>query len=326
MMKSIFSTKNALGIIFGIVIAAFSAMPVSAVDEKVFSSVGISPATSEFSLLPGNTYQGSFQIVNPAKSLTSLDYKISIAPYSVINDRYDADFETETDSSQITKWITLSKQSGSLAPGESEDITYTINTPEDAIGGGQYAAFLIDTINTESDVPAGSVAISANPRVASLIFASVDGETHTDGLILENNISAFLFDRPIMASSLVENTGNTHAIAKYALQVYPLFSDEEIYSTIEHPKESYIMPNTKLYAETKWEESPMLGIYKVRQTITIDDEVSTNETHILVCPMWFLVLVTGFIVFCGVCIVYRIHARRKNIKHAISDMSKFRIN
>ncbi len=318
-------SKPILGIIFCFL---FSLAPnyVIAGEEKVVSSLGISPSVQEIAVEPGQSYSAEFKVVNPTKSLSNLSYEIEITPYSVTNEQYDADFDTEQDFNQIVKWVTILKTSGMLEPGESENIPYRIDVPSNAPAGGQYAAFMVKIINPEQNAASKTVAIAASSRVASLLFASVAGETHTDGLVLQNHIANFIFDSPILVSSVVKNIGNVHISATYVIQVYPLFSDEEVYTNEEKPKVDRVIPNTQLYSELKWEESPALGIYKVRQTVSIGEEVSVNEKFVFVCPTWFFLALIAFFSFCILCIIYRIYIRRKLAKRAMSGHSEFQAN
>ena len=108
-----------------------------------------------------------------------------------------------------------------------------------------------------------------------------------------------------MASSTVKNNGNVHTNAKYTLQVWPLFSDEEICTNEEEPATSLIMPETeRMHVEEC--NLPSVGIFKVKQTVEIFGEKSVAEKTILMCPLWLLFLVLFAIIALVIWIVTKV--------------------
>ena len=112
------------------------------------------------------------------------------------------------------------------------------------------------------------------------------------------------------ATSIVENTGNTHANAEYVLQVYPLFGNEEVYTNEENPMTLTILPETQRFNTVTWPNAPHLGIFRVKQTVTIFGETSVTEKVVFLCPIWFMFIVLA-IIFCAIFwIITRIRARK----------------
>ncbi len=144
-----------------------------------------------------------------------------------------------------------------------------------------------------------------------LIYGNVDGEITKTGKVLENKVPSFLFNPPIMGTSVVENTGNVYTVAKYTLQVFPLFSDEEVYTNEEEPEDNVIFPETKRYNEVTWEGAPHLGIFKVRQTVKIFDDESVTEKIVFLCPLWFLFITLLLIFLTIFWIVSRVFRRKR---------------
>ena len=129
--------------------------------------------------------------------------------------------------------------------------------------------------------------------------------------MIENKIPTFLFNPPISASSIVENTGNTHANVKYVLQVYPFFGDEEVYTNEEDPTTLVLLPDTRRLNTVSWEGAPSLGIFRVKQTVSFWDETSTTEKLVFLCPIWFIFIVL-LIIFCAIFwIVSRVRNRKE---------------
>ena len=312
-MKRLIFPSLILGILFGLSLPG-SALAIDS-SEATYISLGVSPITHEVQLTPGHTVTGSFRVSNPIKSQTQLDFRVSVAPYSVTTDTYDADFDHQNSLTQLSQWVTLTRDSGTLAPGESADIGYIIKVPRDAPPGGQYCAFIAEIVN-DANTPHAGASIVTSARVASLLYATVDGEIHSEGFVLHNDIQKFIFNEPLKVASIVKNTGNIHLPATYTLEVFPLFSDEEVYTNAEKPDVATILPGTQYLSQVSWNESPQLGIFRVRQTVAFGKETSTKEKLVFLCPSWFFMAVMIFFSLCIAWIVYRIYVRRKLAKYA----------
>ncbi len=278
-----------------------------AIDEDAEYRMDITPTQKNWGTFePGESYTGSFEIRNEGKQ--DFDYEVSIAPYSAANENYDADYSKETQYNEIRDWIEVDKSAGSVASGERVNLEYRIQVPEDAHGGAQVGVIMVTMLNSGESSGTG---VQALHRLGYLVYGNVDGETTTTGKILENKVFGFLFNPPIRATSIVENTGNIYTVASYKLQVFPLFSDEEVYTNEEEPEENIIFPETKRFVETSWEGAPRLGIFRVKQTVKIFDEESVVEKIVFLCPIWFLFIVSLFIFVVIFWLVSRIIQRRK---------------
>lgn len=259
-------------------------------------------------LKPGETYTGKFKAQNTGSK--EFRYEVDFSPYSVSDDKYTLDSETESGYTELYKWITVKNGSGTIAPDSEVEIEYTIRVPRDVAGGGQYALINVQLIPDSSDKVEGS-AFEITQQIGFRVLASIDGTTRKTGEVIENKVPGFIFNPPITVSSVVSNTGNVHTKATYTLQVFPLFGDEEVYTNEEDPVVLTILPETKRYNEMSWEGAPALGIFRVRQTVKIFDQVKTTEKLVFLCPIWFLFIVL-LLIFCVIFwIVSRVRNRRK---------------
>lgn len=285
--------------------------------------IGVYPGHQSIKLTPGETYEGSFSIVNPSDdSAEPVSYTLFVAPYSVIDDQNTPDFDSDTPYSEIQNWITLSKDSGTISSDSVEDISYSISVPSDASAGGQYCAIILRVENESNKAESGSVQISSIQQIANVIFSEIAGETSLSGGVVENKIRSFSMDSPITTSSIVKNTGNVHSDASYVMRVYPLFSDEELFDSEAIAKKVTIFPGSSYIFADTWEGTPALGIFRVTQTVTFLSDISTTSKIVFVCPAWFLIT---WLVFISACIAWfcsrrsaRFHAR----KNAMSYISK----
>ena len=264
----------------------------------------ILPMSQNFTLVPGETYTGSITVVNPVNSTSDFAYSVSVSPYNVIGEDYQADISNVSAYSKIADWITIDNPTGSIKPNESQEINFTINVPADAAAGGQYAAIMVssDPSKQESE----GVSINNVFALGSIIYADVEGEVTHEGSILQNNIPEFSTVTPVAISALLDNHGNVHENAIFALNVTNALTGEKIFPTDEDQNNHFseiVMPETTRYITRNIDDLPALGIVKVEQTIYYNNEVSTVSKNIVLCPIWFFFLVAlvifsiiGFIV------------------------------
>ena len=281
--------------------------------KKSGSSMTVSPMNQRIVLTPGETYQGSISVSNPASSSESLKYTTEVGSFTQKmddnNNKGSVDIDSVSSYNQIMDWITLDRTSGEVAPNTTQTIPFTVNVPADAPAGGQYATILVKGETPEVE-PGQGLVIQDQTQIASILYAEVTGETKKDAQILENSIPAFLTNNPLEATSLVENDGNVHADAKYTLQVWPLFSDEEICTNEEDPATVLVMPGTKQYHAESCNLG-MVGIYKARQTVEIFGEKSIVDATVIMCPIWLMVVILVVIIAIVWFVVHRIMKRKR---------------
>lgn len=278
-------------------------------DENTFT---VMPMSRQIMLQPGSTYTGDITIVNPASSKNELNYKLGISPYSVVGEDYTADLATINNRNEMVKWIKFEEPTGKIQPNETKKVTFTIDVPENAAAGGQYAAITVQNTNETSGQ--GSLAVNNVFELASIIYGQVAGETVRELNLLENNIPSFVLVTPIETSALLENKGNIHENATFVLNVTNFFTGEQIFPVEEDEGEfnEVIMPESTRFVTRDINNLPALGMVKVSQTIYYNGEISTEEKEVIICPLWFLCLVVLTIGAIIAFIISRIRKHRKN--------------
>ncbi len=283
--------------------------------EANTSTVTVSPMADEIILTPGETYEGAIKISNPAAAEQNLEYSISIGSYSQKPGENGGEDEFDIDSrsnyNQIMDWITVDNETGSVAPNDTDVVAYSIEVPETAPAGGQYATLIVRDETEREGKNGGNVSIGEDAQIASIIYAEVSGETIDEGKIVENSIPAFSLSDELVANSMVENNGNIHTRASYSFQVWPMGSDEEICTNEENPTTEFMMPETSRYhTETCKVSSP--GIYRIKQVVKIFGEESVVEATVIYCPIWLMFIVVFIIVAMIVWIVMQVRGRNKS--------------
>lgn len=288
----------------------------SAYAETAISAMTVSPQYQKIILVPGETFHGSVTVSNSNNSTSSLRYSASVGSFSQghsneTNDDYgDVSFDSISSYNQIVNWITIDNETGIVEKNENRAITFTINVPSDAPAGGQYATILVKN-DTGSGGAGEGINIQESFQFGSILYAEVAGNTVDTGEILNNEVPAFIFDgSTFKATSRVKNTGNVHTDAEYTLQVWPLFSGEEICTNEENPDKSLILPGTERYHAQSC-KLPAFGIFNVKQVVKIFDKESVVERMVIVCPVWLM-----FIIIFGILlIIFYIIAKAKKRKN-----------
>ena len=286
-------------ITFGAILIAASFLVTSS--RKAFASAtySVSPMNQRISLTPGETYHGTFKVTNLAISDSNVHYKLKIEPFAIDNNNEFRilDPDDTTDYNQIVNWITLIEPEGYIEPNNTRILKFDINVPENAPAGGQYAAIMVSSLN-EEDGREGAVTIKNNYQIAHVLYADVAGETIRHGDIANVKVPSFLFSGKITGSAIISNTGNVHSDATHTLQVFPLFSDEEIYTNEETPSTNLIMPGAARLTSVSWEETPSIGIFHVIYNVEYEGVESKVDKMVIVCPLWllFLILLALFLI------------------------------
>lgn len=291
----------------------------NAEEETVLRAMTVSPTSQRLILDPGESYTGSFKVSNYNDSIGPIEYVIEAGSFSqsktdTSKDDYGVvDHVAVSNYNQIKDWITFENDKGVVEPNEVDVLTYTINVPKDAPAGGQYATILVRDETGNSNKGDGNVSIQSAYQFAIVIFAEITGESREEGAVLENNIPTIMFNGPLVASSMVRNDGNVHTDAVYTLEVKSLFSGDELYSNVDEPAKSLVLPETERYNMQEWKETPAVGIFRVKQTVDIFGNVSTNERIVVICPLWLLFIITFVIVLIIIWLVSR-RSLRKSAK------------
>lgn len=312
-MKKIKTLTMLMVVLIG---SVFNASGVFADFDGMDTVMTISPPSQRMILTPGEDYEASISVSNSSNAKYDLNYSVVVGSLSYAQDEGgntdygDLDVDEVTSYNQIMNWIELKKDRGTIAVGELETIPFVIHVPKNAPAGGQYATIIVQNDSVGATSGKG-IAIESAVRFASNIIAEVTGETVKEGSIPENNIPSFLLTNQLLATSLVRNNGNVHTDAEYTLQVWPLFSDEEICTNEENVSSSLIMPETERY-HTESCNLPAIGIFRAKQTVKIFGETSTVEKTVIVCPLWLLFLIIFGIAAIMIYFVTKAKARKKN--------------
>ena len=276
----------------------------------------VTPVSFEYELDPGSSQRGTFIVAN--KGDKPVYYEAKATPYYATESKENGltvSYDKRGTHTQIADWVTFEAPSGQIDAKSSIEINFTINVPEDAPGGGQYAALMVSN-SDENPKEASGISISEIASIGPVVYAKVNGDIITKGEILSHDTDGFRFEPPISVNSTVKNNGNVHADVTCTLKVYPFFGGESIYNNEDDPASITVLPESTRFYSVAWtaeKGAPSAGIFKVESEVKIFDQVSTIKKVVIICPMWILISVGAFIIALIFWIVFRFKARKEVI-------------
>lgn len=271
------------------------------------------PTKQTIELLPGQEKEGKIRITNNGQ--VGYNMIVEASPYQVDPETYDADLSTNNIYTQLYTWISFSEPTFYINPGETKDINFKVSVPEGTAGGGQYAAILL---RSEDGVHPEDGGVQTIPEVASILLGRIDGpEMAPAGEIAEQSIPGFLLGGPLNIKETVYNTGNVDFKVYHAITITDVISGEEIVTptsrnsadSIYGSQTTVVLPGTSRSSTLTWDNTPKIGIVRVKQTVVFLDQELNTEQIVIFCPIW---LILGVIVLILLLILWIILALRRH--------------
>ncbi len=296
-----FKKLTLIGTILCLTFSFFSSKAVFA-DSIGTVGISISPSIQRSGTIdPGETYTNKISVVNISNE--TIDFHMSIEPFSVENITYAPIYSVKNAYTQVVNWIKFNDYKTHLEPGEMSEIIYTVDVPEDVPGGGQYAVLFAET-----DKPLDSEeSIQKIAKAGTILTMRINGETRLTGRIVKTSIPGFLLAPPVSATATFENTGNVDADAKMSIKIEKYFSGEVIYDGTNDQLEKTILPDTTRDLNISWANVPRLDIFKVTLNTEFMGDAEVKTRIVIICPIWFMAIIILIILV----IVFRILAKRR---------------
>ena len=315
--------KNLLRAIVAVVALAVSVFaplaPVFADDEGEKPAVWlqISPVASRITLNPGDELTYTLNVDNIGAKKFS--FRVYASPYTIANEAYEVNFETETNRTQITRWISFNQNLDAkkdsekkwveeakfdVEPGKRREIEYKISVPDDLPSGGQYATIFAESIPEEE---APSTGVRAVSRVGMILYGNTSGETEEKAELKNLNVKSFLTGGKISAEVDIDNKGNTDFNATIKMTI-----DKLIGGTVAEIDSPYpIIPDSPTrHAVLEWEDTPVFGVFKVKTVVNALDQTLEDEKIVLVLPIYIIVIMLVLLTIIIAWLIILIRKRR----------------
>jgi hypothetical protein len=246
-------------------------------------SLSVTPPLFQVSVEPGSIWQSSIRIVNPNNfPLTVYAEVTNFAPSGeggqgtflpVLHD--------DTGKISLAEWITLNKGPYTIPGGQTQEISFIVEVPNDAAPGGHFAAILVSTEPPTDEL--GPIALATSQTVTSLFFARIEGDITEIGNIREFSVHERSLDNPQVEFSLrFENKGNVHIQPRGFIRIHDMWGNER--GTIPINSESHygnVLPDSIRDFRFSWEGNTSLsriGRYRAEVALVYGQNEAQSTT------------------------------------------------
>ena len=299
---------------------AFALAPASAAfaeDAKPDVWLQISPVANRVTLNPGDELTYKMEVDNIGGK--KFKFRVYATPYTIANEAYEVNFSTETNRTQISRWISFnqndkakkdsekqwkSEATFELEAGDRKEVEYKISVPNDIPEGGQYATIFAESVPEETQASTGVRAIS---RVGLILYGSTNGNTIETVEISNLKTRAFLTSGLITSEVDIKNTGNTDFSAVVTMEIDKLIGGNVAKIDSPYP----IIPDAPTrHAVLEWQDTPAFGIFKVKTTVSALDQKVEETKIVVILPIWIIVIMLVLLTIIIAWLIILIRKRR----------------
>lgn len=234
----------------------------------------VSPPSQEIESDPGKVLVIRAKLTN--KSNNVLPIKVRIEDFTASGDEGQIALVNNKDSYSVTSWTKITPDSFTLRPGNTQEVTATLNVPALA-AGGRYGSFVFAV---QGDQKPGSATVTQ--EIASLFLLKVQGPV-TENLLM-TNFTAPKFSEfgPVQFAMKFTNTGNIHVKTYGLVNISDMFG-KKVDDVIV--KGTNIFPGANRVLTTNLNQKFLFGKY----TATAVMYFGTTSNHTLTATTTFIV-------------------------------------
>jgi hypothetical protein len=241
-----------------ITLLSFFLLPVTALAVDTQPLV-VSPARQEINMDQGELTTGILKLINTKDTPTSGTLKA--VDFIVEDDQGTPEFIEDPNFSSnysAASWITLPYNRLTIPANDKIEIQFKIRADRNAFPGGHYSAILFEAVPGSTLSPTDSLdqtssGAAISPRIASLIYITIPGETEESALITRFHIPKFSQKGPLEIQTNILNQSSTHIRPTGLITITNMFGDILTHLPLE---EKNIFPETEREYQntipTKW--------------------------------------------------------------------------
>lgn len=277
------------------IIGAFVGLGAAAILFPALSfALTVGPDKLEYTLAPGATVSGTFFVLNEGATPQTLTP--SFEAFTEVNGTKEFSPETKSD---LAGWFAI-PSSITLAPGQSENVPFTLNVPQGAPAGGHFAVIRWNTASAGTGT--GSTAIVT--RAGILVYLNVTGQISESA-----SIASFvptgggrLFDHfPTSFDVVFNNTGNDYLQPVGGIVIKNMFGATDAMFSVNEGGGTQILPQSEKNLPVTVASAPGsfgFGIYRAELALHYGEtgkEIDASYTFVVIT--WQIVLIALVILF-----------------------------
>jgi hypothetical protein len=304
-------------VFFSLALVACCALPFTATAQSS-ESIQIQPAVIEERIEPGRVYSYSIRVTNvsdvekifyiSSQDITGLDD----AGLPLFSDRGEA---TEY---ELSSWVTLSQESVTLAPNQSERVAFTVTVPQSASPGSHFGGIFLDARPPRQRSTGSGIGM----KIGTIMSLRVAGEAREDAQLREFSTGRIIYSVPTVDFLVrVANLGNV-LIRPYGIIEISDMRGEKVGIMKVNDNGAAVFPQSDKPYEAVWEyDRVAFGRYSAVVSLNYgegDQRTISAVTSFWVLPLKPLLIVFGTVF--GTLLLMYIMIRRY-IKKKIREMS-----
>lgn len=251
-------------------------------DQTIFS----------FDAYPGESQNLKISIKNIAGEKSII--KINARDFEIGEDNKISVSSGKNEVNGMSDWVRINEKNSLLSPGESKEIYFSVNIPEEATVGSHYADLVIQSFpeisleNSQKTIVSGELGVH--------LLVNVKGDVSGKGKLTR-------IEAPLLAKNEAdisveyENQGNIHYVPHGEIISRNLLTGRE---TTEKTDKRFVFPGKKYVFEKKEKINPFFGIYLVRANfVDGEGEILSKSKYILgaYLPLLLLIIFLGGLSF-----------------------------
>ncbi len=269
--KSLFSIL-ALSVVS---ILTFSTFQVGQAQTNSGTSIKTSPVIFDnLTANPGEALSGIITVSNPGSEQLTLTPEAQNFLPEKGNEEGVPTATTDDTPYAIMDWIKFNKDTITLAPGQKDDVKFTIDIPKTANPGGHYGMVVFVTKPAEG--AAESTQLKVKAGVGVLILLNVNGNVTESGKVVEFSTKGLVKNEQTNTPEVnfdlrFENTGNTHFKPRGTIKITNWMGTQVDEISLEGEN---VVPGSIRKMTTTWK--PQGSLYG-KYTATIEGTYGTNN-------------------------------------------------
>lgn len=259
-------------------------------------TVSVTPPLFQLSMGAGEYWASTLKVVNT--NAYDVDYYTTVVNFEPAGERGSSsfkpvadDFGSEHDRGTLASWIKVTTEPIPVPAGQSVDVPFTVQVPNDAPPGGHYAAILVGT--QPPNVTGTGPQVSVASYVSTLFFVKLRGDVIEEGRIRQFSSERDLYDTTDVTFNVrFENTGTVHVRPVGDIRVFNMWGKERGVIPINQGTTfGNVLPKSIRRYDFKWsgEFSPFeIGRYKAVLTLGYGSDVvrtTSAVTYFWVVPV-----------------------------------------
>ncbi len=297
---------------------------VSSFPNGVFAqsqSISVTPPLFQLSVAPGDIWQSSVRVVNPNEfPLTIYTEVVNFVPEGEGGQgKFMPVFDKDEAKATLAEWIEIAEGPFVIPEGQTQEVSFYVEVPEDAAPGGHFAAILVSTEPPEEGAE-GPLALVTTQTVASLFFTRIEGDVMENADIREFSVLPRPLELPEAEFSLrFENKGNVHIQPQGDIMITNMWGTMRGMIPINHDTHfGNVLPTSIRDFRFAWKGERSLtdiGRYKAIATLAYGEDGIKNvtaTTYFWVIPVKGALLTLLFLAIFigGIAWMIRLYIRR----------------